>query len=126
MPEESLVSRTFQYKIIKIVVAVVLSLLILMPMTADTTWFNQTTMHQHALHMFVDFYDSREQPAAWIAYQNALEVYIQEAKAYPDQPIIMLVVPDPNGEPFNRKRKYITPNAGLIDTEPGNYRPEEQ
>lgn len=53
-------------------------------------------------------------------------MYIQEAEAFPDQPIILIEVPDPDGTPFNKQKKYITPNAGSIDPNPSNYRPEEQ
>jgi hypothetical protein len=35
-----MVSKTYQYKVIKLSVAIVLSMLILLPLTSDETWYS--------------------------------------------------------------------------------------
>jgi hypothetical protein len=123
MPEESLVSRTFQYKIIKIVVGVVLSLLVLMPMATETTWFQHQTVHQHALHMLTAFYDH---DGDWEAYRASLQVYIDRANIDTDEPIIVMEVPDPAGVPFNNNKISLTPYGDYLNTDTSKYRPEEK
>lgn len=36
-----------------------------------------------------------------------------------------MVVPDPNGAPFNKDKVMLRPNDGNINTDISTYRPEE-
>lgn len=72
--------------------------------------------------MLIDLYD---QQGDWNAYQTSLQVYIDHANMDTYQPIVMMVVPDPNGEPHNTVKVELTPYSDYLDTTIANYRPEE-
>jgi hypothetical protein len=104
-------------------VAIVLSLLILMPLAESETWLTQLTVHQHALRMLVALYDEE---GDWQSYRTSLQVYIEETNFYnTNEPVILLIVPDPNGVPFNTDRMMLRPNEGHLDTDITAYREEE-
>jgi hypothetical protein len=72
--------------------------------------------------MIVELYDENDD---WEAYRTSLQVYIGEAGYETYEPIVMLVVADPDGEPRNTDRVELKPNEGLINTQVTEYRPEE-
>ena len=122
VPEESMVSKTYQYKIIKLSVAIVLSMLILLPLASDETWFTQISTHEHAVDVLVNIYDNS---LDWNAYQNAVDEYINLEDLDSYEPVIMMVLPDPNGQPQNTDRVELKPYVKKYYKDVLKYRPEE-
>jgi hypothetical protein len=73
--------------------------------------------------MLVALYDEE---GDWQSYRTSLQVYIEETTYYnTNEPVILLIVPDPNGEPFNTDSVMLRPNEGYLDTVITEYRDEE-
>jgi len=73
--------------------------------------------------MLTTFYDH---DGDWEAYRASLQVYIDRANIDTDEPIIVMEVPDPNGDPFNNNKISITPYGDYLNTDTSKYRPEEK
>jgi hypothetical protein len=66
-----------------------------------------------------------EQDGDWNAYRTSLQVYIDETAYHnTNEPTILLVVPNPIGDPFNKDAAYLKPNEGFLVTDTSTYRPE--
>lgn len=117
-----MVSKTYQYKVIKLSVAIVLSMLILLPLTSDETWYSQTSTHEHTLGVLVNIYDNS---LDWSAYKNTVDEYIKFEGLDSYEPVIMMELPDPDGEPYNVDRVQLRPYYQKYYKDVLKYRPEE-
>ena len=94
VPMESRISRMLSEKVIKIVIILVLSLLFLPPIISVETWQEPYLMHENALDLLVDVYDSGD---SWVAFKTILTGYQEQDLDSNVYPLILLSVPDPNG-----------------------------
>ena len=117
-----MVSKTYQYKIIKLSVAIMLSLLILLPLANDQTWYDRTSIHQHALDTIVHLYDGQ---LDWDAYRLHIDQYISVANLDAVEPVIMMTVANPYGTPHNNQMIQLTPYEDTLQTAVKKFRPEE-
>ena len=131
IPTESRISKKLSEEITKVVVSLVLIMLFLTPVFQMDTYYSPYLLHQSALDMATDTYNSGFPSAStgiegsWLSYKTAIETLIADTGPDSFYPTLFMQVPNPDGEPFNTDVAEKKPNEGSIETDLEKLRPSE-